>query len=369
MDTLIFSASIGAGHDQVSRALKEEILRRYPDSRVSIVDTITYISPILNKLMLEGYLGMVRFTPRMWGRIYSHTEGDSTLDIGSLANRVLARALTRVIKDYSPQAIICTHAFSSGLIATLKRKGRINHHLTTVITDYTVHSYWIEQGVDVYCLAHENLRYLMQELGVPDQNVATTGIPILNKFQQQLDKQEARRKHGLKDLPTVLVMGGSLGMGNIEQVVKQLDQTAEDCQIVVVAGRNEILKSELSRYQWRNQFQIHGFVNFINELMAASDLVLTKPGGVTSAEALSQHRPIVVISPIPGQEDRNSDFLTEQGAAIRLADERFAGVKISQLLTDQTRLQTLSQMAARLAKPVAAAAVIDLIEREVKSKQ
>ncbi len=367
MDTLIFSASIGAGHDQVARALKEEILRRHPEARVSIVDTITYISPILNKLMLEGYLNMVRFTPRMWGRIYTRTEGDSTLDIGSLAYRLLARALTRVIKDYSPQAIICTHPFSAGLIATLKRKGRIHHHLTTVITDFTVHSYWIEEGVDLLCLAHEKLMYLVQELGVPEKKVATTGIPILSKFQEKMNKQEARNKHALKDLPTVLVMGGALGMGNITQVVKQLDQNCTDCQIIVVAGRNEILKNELLHYQWRNEFRVHGFVNFIHELMAASDLVLTKPGGVTSAEALSQGRPIVVISPIPGQEDRNSDFLTEQGAAIRLADERFAGVKISQLMTDAPRLQALSQMSERLAKPEAAAAVIDQIEQVVKS--
>lgn len=368
MDTLIFSASAGAGHNQVSKALQEEILRRYPDAKVAVVDALSYISPMLNRVILESYLGMVRFTPRAYGKLYKTTETESGPDLAALPNRLLSRALSKVITDYNPQAIICTHAFSSGLIGTLKRRKRINCQVTTVVTDFTVHSYWVHAGNDLYCIAHEHLRFLMRELGVADQQVAATGIPILQNFRQPLDLAAIRRQHDLVEMPTILVMGGSLGLGNIQQVVKQLDRESEGVQILVVAGLNEILRSELAHYQWRNRCRVYGFVDFIHELMAVSDLVLTKPGGVTSAEALSQAKPIVVISPIPGQEDRNSDFLTEQGAAIRLMDDRYAGVKIAQLLLDQDRLRSLSQMAARLARPLAAERVVDLIEQQVHDR-
>jgi processive 1,2-diacylglycerol beta-glucosyltransferase len=369
MDTIIFSASVGAGHNQVSKALQEEILRRYPAARVAIVDTISYISPMLNRVVLEGYLGMVRYTPKAYGKLYQTTETDSGPDLVALPNRLLARALTRAIRDYSPQTAICTHAFSSGLIGTLKRRKRIACQVTTVITDFTVHSYWVHPGNDLYCIAHENLDFLMHDLGVPADKVASTGIPILRRFRQPIDQNEVRQKHDLAKLPTILVMGGSLGLGHIQEIVKQLDDESDGVQILVVTGRNEILRNELDRHQWRNRCRIYGFVDYIHELMAVSDLVLTKPGGVTSAEALSQAKPIVVISPIPGQEDRNSDFLTEQGAAIRLMDDRYAGVKIAQLLRDQERLEILGQMARRLAKPTAAERVIDLIEAQVRNQK
>lgn len=369
MDTLIFSASVGAGHDQVARALQEEILRRHPTARVAIVDTLSYISPALNRVILEGYLSMVRFTPKAYGKLYASTEGDSSLDLAALPNRLLARALSRVIKEYNPQAIICTHAFSSGLIGTLKHRRRIFHHLTTVITDFTVHPYWLHEGNDLYCIAHEALAFLMKELGVADELVQATGIPIMSKFSRCLDKGQARQELGLLDQPTVLVMGGSLGLGNIAAIVKQLDGASRDIQILVVTGRNEMLRGELERYRCNCSCRVFGFVDNVHQLMAASDLVLTKPGGVTSAEALSQGKPIVIISPIPGQEDRNSNFLTEQGAAIRLFDDRYAGVKIAQLLRDQERLDTLGRMARRLARPTAAKQVVDIIERQLSARR
>lgn len=360
---------MGAGHDQVSKALQEEILHRHPQARVAVVDALSYISPILNRVILESYLGMVRYTPKAYGKLYETTETDTGPDLAALPNRLLARALTRVIKDYNPQAIICTHAFSTGLLGTLKRRKRIDCQLTTVITDFTVHSYWVHPGNDLYCIANENLYFLMHELGVAKEKVAATGIPILSKFRQLINKSEVRQRHGLADEPTILVMGGSLGLGNIQEIVKQLDNESTGVQILVVAGRNEILRSEMARHQWRNSCRVYGFVDFIHELMAVSDLVLTKPGGVTSAEAVSQAKPIVVISPIPGQEHRNSDFLTEQGAAIRLTDDRYAGVKIAQLLRDRERLLTLGQMAGRLARPLAAEKVIDLIEQQLVGKE
>ncbi len=368
MDTLIFSASVGAGHDQVARALQEEILRRSPLARVAIVDTLSYISPALNRVILEGYLSMVRYTPKAYGKLYASTEGESSIDLAALPNRLLARALARVIKEYNPQAIICTHAFSSGLIGTLKHRRRIYHHLTTVITDFTVHPYWLQAGNDLYCIAHEALTFLMREMGVSADLVQPTGIPIMNKFRSQLDKQAARKQLELLDRPTVLVMGGSLGLGNIAAIVKQMDVASQDAQILVVTGRNEMLRSELERYRGKCSCRVYGFVDHVHQLMAASDLVLTKPGGVTAAEALSQAKPIVIISPIPGQEDRNSNFLTEQGAAIRLFDDRYAGVKIAQLLRDQERLDILGRMAKRLARPAAAAQVVDIIERQLAVK-
>lgn len=365
MDTLIFSASVGAGHDQVARALQEEIVRRYPEARVAIVDTISYISPILNKLVLEGYLGLLKISPGFYGKLYEKTEAGEAGDLANLPYRLLSRALGKVIRDYAPASIICTHAFSAGIIGTLKQRQRITQHLTTVVTDYTVHSYWVHEGTDLYCIADAQLAYLMDDLGVPRSRVVATGIPILGKFAEKQDGAEIRAQHGLADLPTVLVMGGSLGLGEIKEVVKRFDASATSVQALVVTGRNEILHSDLQHQYWRNTFHIYGFVDYVQELMAAADLVLTKPGGVTSAEALSQGKPIVIISPIPGQEDRNSRWLTEQGCAVRLQADKYAGLKLTQLLTDKERLDSLAQRAVRLGKPLAARSVIDHIEAQL----
>jgi processive 1,2-diacylglycerol beta-glucosyltransferase len=241
----------------------------------------------------------------------------------------------------------------------------MTQHLTTVITDYTVHSYWVHEGIDLYCIADAQLAYLMDDFSVPRSQLAATGIPILGKFAEQLDVAAIRAKYGLADLPTVLVMGGSLGLGEIKEVVERFDASAENIQTLVVTGRNEILHSELTHHYWRNTFHVYGFVDCVHELMAASDVVLTKPGGVTSAEALSQGKPIVIISPIPGQEDRNSSWLTEQGCAVRLQADKYAGLKLAQLLADRERLGLLAQRAAHLGKPLAAGAVIDQIEAQL----
>lgn len=363
IDTLIFSAAVGAGHDQVARALQEEILLRYPQARVAIVDTISYISPILNKLVLEGYLGLLKFTPSIYGKLYAKTEAaENAIDLASLPYKLLSRSLTKVIRDYAPDAIICTHAFAAGIIGHLKTKQRIEHHATTVITDFTVHSYWVHEGTDLYCIAHEQLTYLMEEFNIPKLQVEATGIPILRKFSQLQDRAAMRVKHGLVDQPTVLVMGGSLGLGEIREIVERFDASTEDKQVLVVTGRNEILHNELRHGSWRNRFHIYGFIDFVNELMAAADIVLTKPGGVTSAEALSQGKPIIIISPIPGQEDRNSSWLTEQGCALRLPADKHAGLKLAQLLADKERLSILGKRASQLGRPRAASAVIDQIE-------
>lgn len=363
MDTLIFSASVGAGHDQVARALQEEILLRHPTARVAIVDTISYISPILNKLMLEGYLGLLKLSPRFYGKLYEKTEaGETAVDFANLPYRLLSRSLGKVIRDYAPASIICTHAFAAGLLGTLKRRQGIDPFITTVITDFTVHAYWLHEGIDLYCIAHEQLAYLLSGLGIPRSQVVATGIPIAAKFAIPVEPADVRERYQLADLPTVLVMGGSLGLGGIKEMVERFDVNATASQLLVVTGRNEMLYNELKHRRWHNRLAVYGFIDFVHELMAAADLVLTKPGGVTSAEALSQGKPIVITSPIPGQEDRNSDWLTEQGCAVRLPADRHAGLKLAQLLADKERLELLGQRAARLGRPRAAADVIDQIE-------
>ena len=362
MDTLIFSASIGAGHDQVAKALQEEILRRYPAARVAVVDTISYINPVLSKVVLESYLGIVRYTPRVWAKLYETTEGDAGPELGGLPLRLLSRTLNNLISDFSPQQIICTHPFSAGLMAGLKRQQKIQQPLTTVITDFAVHSYWVHNGIDHYCIAHQDLAFLLEELQVPPSRIVPTGIPVGLEFSQVIDRQTALNELGLDDLPTVLVMGGSLGLGNIRQIVEQLDQAVSGIQILVVTGRNEPLRIALQGLRWRNSQRIYGYVDCVPDLMAVSHLVLTKAGGGTTAEALSQHKPLVIIASLPGQEHRNADFLTEHGAAIRLKEDKYVGQRLGQLLADRDRLDSLARMAAKLARRGAAAAVIDLVE-------
>ncbi|MBT9153502.1 MAG: Processive diacylglycerol beta-glucosyltransferase [Firmicutes bacterium] len=360
MNVMIFSASIGHGHNQVAQALASEA--KCQGHAVQVIDGLEFVSPFLSKVLLESYLNMLRYTPSVYGKLYQWTEEPMLFDFASLINKLLCRKFKRLLALHRPEAILCTHSFPAGLLAALKLRLGEPVRLVGAVTDFTVHYTWVNPGIDTYVLASHKLMPLIRHMGVQEAALAPLGIPIRPRFANPPSKIEARLALGLNDKPTVLVMGGGLGMGTPSELVRQLDSSMSDSQMIVLAGTNESLLRELKAVRFVNPVTVLGFVENVEAYMAAADVLVTKPGGVTCAEALAMALPLVFVSPIPGQEWRNSTFLVEQLAAIHFEESTLAP-KLADLIHDEVRLSCMSRMARELARPHAAREIVELLQR------
>ncbi|MGE5630999.1 MAG: MGDG synthase family glycosyltransferase [Caulobacteraceae bacterium] len=368
MNVLIFSVSIGSGHDQVAHTLRNEFIHIDNSSRVKIVNTINFISPILDKVILDGYLNILKFYPKAWGKLYEKTNKlDPIIDINDIANRLMTSKLRKSIAKSEPDVIICTHSFPSAIISSLKQKKRIDCPLISVITDFNVHSSYVNDETDYYVIPHEDLSYILENFGVDTNKILPFGIPIKPEFSEVLSRDAILEKLQLENNKTVLVMGGGLGLGQITNIVKELDNSMYDVQIIAVAGRNHRLESRLKSLNTVNKLVVYGFINNIHELMEISDCVITKPGGVTTAEILCKQKPLVIFSPLPGQENENAEFLLNSGAAVTTSDVNKIPVLINQIFNSQTRMRCFKDMTGELKKPDAASTLVKFLTEKYEA--
>lgn len=368
LKALIFSVSVGAGHDSVSKAIAQEIKSKSEESKILIVDTFKYINPILNKVVVGSYMETIRFTPKVWGYLYTQAEeGDRLIDLGQILSKLLSPKLEQLLRDFNPDVLICTHAFPAGILSKLKETKDIDIPLVACITDFTVHTFWIHPKVDLYIVPQEDLVYPLLKEAVDPKKIKVNGIPIKEQFSRTFWQKEVRKGLGLENKKTLIIMGGGLGLGSIENIVKKLIEET-DLQILVVTGSNEKLKKSLSVLMGNNSLHVFGFVENVAELMAAADILITKPGGVTTAEALAMELPIIIISPLPGQEDRNTEYLLNRGVGIRVRNGDCLINEINSLFNNSLRIKHIKEMAAYLKRPKAAhetaKVIFELIGRE-----
>ncbi|MFZ5352459.1 MAG: MGDG synthase family glycosyltransferase [Bacillota bacterium] len=362
MNILIFSVSIGNGHDQVAHTLRNEIIHANNKARVKIINTINFISPLLDKVILDSYMNILKFYPKAWGMLYEKTNKlDPVIDVNEIANRLMTSRLQKSIINFNPDAIICTHSFPSAIISRLKQKKLPNYPLLTVITDYNIHSSYINDGTDKYVIAHENLIHAMESYGVNSSRVLPFGIPIKHEFSMPLDRKDIIKKQHLEDKRTILVMGGGLGLGDINNIVKELDSRLDNIQIIAVAGRNHRLELKLKSMVTRNKFVVYGFVSNIHELMEISDCMISKPGGVTTAEILCKQKPLIIFSPLPGQEYENTEYLMNSGVAVSTSETKKIPMLINHILNDEIRIKCMKELIGGLRKPYAASDVVRYI--------
>lgn len=355
---LIFSVSIGAGHDSVANAMGQALMEEAPGSVVKIVDTFQYINSVLNKVVVGSYMETLKFTPKVWGYLYDQAEdGERLVDLGQLLSKVLSPKLEQLLREIKPDVILTTHAFPTGMLAILKKRGNISIPLASAVTDYHVHSFWIHQGVDMYFIPAPDLAYALVQSGIAEDRIKPVGIPIRSQFRQKLDTAEAKNKLGLEGLPAILVMGGGLGLGRIELIVREL-LSQPTFQIIVVAGKNKRLQENLESIR-SDRLKVFGFVDSMADVVAAADMIISKPGGVTTAEILALKKPLVIYSSLPGQEDRNTDYLLNKGAAIKVKkiDKLFPEIK--SLWENPLRLKHMQEMAEQLGSPYSGQLVWD----------
>ena len=224
------------------------------------------------------------------------------------------------------------------------------------MTDFDVHAFWVQPGADLTCVATEELRAILADRGVPPDRVAATGIPILPEFSTAHDRRAIRASLGIRDeKPAVLVMGGGSGVGSMLDAVTAA-RDAGNVHVLAVAGRNEALERRLRALAppAGGTLPAFGFVSNVHELMAASDVAVTKSGGLTTAECLASGLPMVVRDPIPGQEERNCDFVLEAGAGVRTHGPASLRFKLGALLADPARLSRMKAAARAAGRPRAA---------------
>ena len=347
---LIFSASIGAGHDTVARALTESITEALPGSEVKTVDTFNYINSVLHKVVFGSYMETLKFTPKVWGYLYEQAEeGERLVDLGQILSKLLSPKLVRLVKEFSPDVIISTHAFPTGMLSVFKARIPVKVPVAAVVTDYHVHTFWIHHGIDRYFIPAPDLAYHLLESDIAPEKIKGTGIPIRAQFGSAIDPEEARRELGLNSHPSVLVMGGGLGLGGIEDIVGNLLDNSS-FEVVVVAGKNQRLLDKLDRLK-NPRLHTYGFVENIARVVAACDLVVSKPGGVTTAEVLALGKPLVIYSSLPGQEDRNTDYLLNKGAAIKVRKLEMLIFEITSFWNDPLRRRHVKEMAEQIAFP------------------
>lgn len=358
---LLLHIPVGQGHTRAAQAVASA-LRQVSDSvRTRIADAAKHVNPVVARTVISMYMDVIRVTPAVWSYVYRQAEKELFAEYGRQELATVIRTLsssetTRLLDEYKPDIIVSTHPFPLGVMSEMKRRGLTDAKLVGVITDYTVHPFWIYDNTDCYTLATESLLLSAAVRHLPDERLLVTGIPIDPAFSEPTSKEDARRRLGfLPDDRVVLVMGGGLGMGPVEQVVRELASGEEPVKTVVVVGKNQSLYQKLRQMDSPTKnVRVFGFIDWVHEIMAASDIIITKAGGLTAAEAMAKALPMIIVSPIPGQEQRNTDFLVTRGAAAR-ADNAHAASELARRILRRERIMNAMRSACRsLGRPNAA---------------
>jgi processive 1,2-diacylglycerol beta-glucosyltransferase len=367
---LVLSASAGAGHLRAAEAVEAAIRSQGLASEIQHIDVLKYTNKVFRHFYSKAYLELVNKAPEVLGWLYDHLDDPNMNDPVRMAfDRLNANPFIRYLGRYQPDVAICTHFLPSGIISSLKGEGKVKVLNAVVVTDFDVHAMWLCQHAEQYFVALEETKAHLRALGVPEPRITVSGIPIDPVFAVDKDKGAMRRKHGLEpDRFTILVSAGGFGVGPVEHLMEALARLERSARVVAVCGRNDALKANLSKAiatfpkHAKVSFTLLGFTTEMDELMTAADLFVGKPGGLTTSEALAKGLPMVVINPIPGQEERNSDHLLEEGVALRCNNLPALAFKIDALINAPGKLARMAENARALSKPNAAFAIVDRLE-------
>ncbi|EGK11212.1 glycosyltransferase [Kroppenstedtia eburnea] len=331
---LIVSENFGSGHTKAAEALAKGIRRSNPGVEVRVVELGCELRPRVSGVLLYSYLSMLKQAPSLWKIIYGrhHSRAFPTWTQWCLY-RTLYPRLSDYIREEQPDLVISTHPFSTSGIARLKRKGN-PITLCTLITDFSAHGSWVQPEVDRYLVPHVGVNEQLAQMGVEPGKIYATGIPTDSRFWMEQTREAARHKLGLGQLPTLLILGGGMGMGQTDRLVKVAAKWKDSMQILVCTGHNRPLKENLERDPelQHPRIRIEGFTDQMPDLMDAADLIVSKPGGMTCSEAIAKGKPLLIYGSIPGHEERNGRFMEEQGLAEVVANDDELTVWFEKLL-------------------------------------
>ena len=346
MKVLILSVSTGQGHFATAKAVADQFIQQGVECE--IMDVVGEISSLVNLTLSRGYLLSTTYAPRAYHKIYQMmdrvTEPSSKYSITRLVNKVLSREVQDAITGHHADVIISTHVLASCMLSAMRTNKLLDNTLTiNIITDYTIHPLWQETAnLDYFVVGSDLLAYGLQRKKIPLEKMLAIGIPVHPKFSVRMDRKEARALLELDpNKRTLMVMSGSMGYGNIEKTIEQLDCLPLDFQALVVCGNNKGLYRELKQMKLKKDFRLYGYVNNVDVMMDASDCIITKPGGLTTSEALAKGLPMIMINPIPGQEHRNVEFMLNNGLALYATETFSVDEAVYNLFSHPRRVETI----------------------------
>jgi processive 1,2-diacylglycerol beta-glucosyltransferase len=368
---LLLSVSAGAGHLRAAEALRAAAAETHPDVEAIHMDLMEWVPRIFRTVYADSFLYVVERHPELWGYLYGKTDqtrAESKLEgLRKALERLNTVRFMKMLKDLDPDHVICTHFLPAQLLSRKLSKGVFKLPVWVQVTDFDVHRLWIHPNLDGYFAAGEEVAYRMADRGIDPDRITVTGIPIMPAFSSNLYKAPCAREIGLDPAkPVLLLMAGGAGVGagtsggGLDDTAARLLAIPRDFQVVALAGKNEKLLGELKHLAEAHPGRLFpmGFTKTIERAMVAADLAVTKPGGLTSSECLAMGLPMILVNPIPGQEERNADYLLENGAALKAYDAAGLDFRVQSLFNDRERLKTMRLKALALGRPKAAQAVL-----------
>jgi processive 1,2-diacylglycerol beta-glucosyltransferase len=371
---LILSASAGAGHVRAAEALMKDF-QAHPavaqGGEVQHWDILKYTSAVFRTIYSKVYIDLIGRAPWLLGMVYKGTDKPWKEGIAQAFEKFNAGPFIKAFREYQPDVVVCTHFTPPNIISWLNthKKGSLGGGLkifpSIVVTDLDLHAMWLTRSYSRYFVALEETKVYLGQMGIPEEQVTVSGIPVDPVFRIQRDKEATRAALGLeRDRFTILISAGGFGVGPVEILLAELQKMRAPAQVAAIAGKSEELKAKLEKLAKKAPadapVKIHpiGFTRQMDEYMAAADLLISKPGGLTTSEAMARSLPMCVVNPIPGQEERNSDHLLEAGVAIKCNNPPTLGWKIENLIRNPQRLEELRTNARQFGKPDAAKVIV-----------
>ena len=371
MKVLLLSVKAGYGHHSTAKAIIEYFEKNGHECHM--LDIFDYISHRLGNYVNDGYLLSTRYLPKVYGRAYGKmAQKDEPYDCRSLMalfSKFVSHSLQKFVQEYKPDLMIGTHSYAGVCMSILRDNGIADCPTVGIVTDYTVHPFWESTFLDYYVIPDALLSGEMQSKGIGREKLLPFGIPVRAQFTTRQEKRGARAELGIPDMPTVLVMMGSMGFGDISGELARLDTSVHDFQIICVCGSNKKLKSEVDSYEGIHKIHSYGFVENVDIMMDASDFIITKPGGLTTSEALSKGIPMIIMNPIPGHEDRNLNFLVNTGTAIVVNDNYPITEAVNLLYSCPWRLRAMEECVGNIGKPNATSDLYNFCTSNLSEKE
>jgi len=368
MKILITSVRAGSGHVRAAEAVLAAFQQLSPSIEAVHVDAIDLVSSSFRRLYVSGYNVTVNRAPSLWGRLYKFWDGRSPntglTPLLYRTQRYFADPFFEFLEDFEPDLILSTHFLIPQLLAAEQRRRPWGLPVQCIITDYDVHQFWVSDVISHYYVAHKGMVAALHRHGVPPSRVTVSGIPVHPCFSDPVRPSLVFKKLGLDpSRPVILVLSGGMGLNRLKEVVEKTLSLSGYPQIVTVAGRNAALKTQLDRLQIPASVRLLnlGYVDNMYELLSVSNLVITKPGGLTVSECLAKRRPMILVSPIPGQEERNEEFLTTQGAAWSIKSLDELPRVVTKFLTDRFLRERMKRNIEHCARPYAAFSIAQTI--------
>lgn len=363
MKILIFYASYGGGHLKAAESINECILNNYKDKNIEVelIDCMKYVNKAIEKMTTAAYREMAKKMPWAWGKIYNDSQKGPLAHISSRSNKIMAIKLLRLLREKQPDLIISTHPFGSQMCSYLKRKRKINAKIATILTDFAPHSQWLvgSDYTDYFFVAHDKMKSYLLSQNIEENKIFVTGIPLSNKFLCKYDRNDVLKNFELKDNKFNILFfgGGEFGLGKTRtvEIFEEFCKFAKsrDFQVIGIAGKNEKMKLAFENIVRENNCEenvkVLEFTNKVPELMSISDLVVTKPGGMTTTESLASELPMIIINPIPGQEVENAEFLESKNIAIWIRKDDDVNEVLKNLFESPTKLKEMKQNTKLLA--------------------